>query len=186
MLDESNEEAADALEASLIDNVELNDSSDEQPPEVHTGLSSLKQCLRVTYGRHAMPPLGRYFRSVFELAKCSSNLAFLERCRAMCVVPRHYRAQCRRGIKYTRRVGRILDETSYRLMLADLQYSRLRKEDLRRFLVVLKEQLENNLSLRDLSHVADLGEAKYAKIFDEAMDEHHGILAEQEYGIEQN
>ncbi|XP_077541151.1 uncharacterized protein LOC144153372 [Haemaphysalis longicornis] len=80
------------------------------------------------------------------------------------IVPRDYRVQCR-GIKYTRHIGRILDECSYRIMLADLDYSRVLHVLLRRSLVDLNGKLANILFPKDMSRMAYLAKAKYAKTF---------------------
>ncbi|XP_077562797.1 uncharacterized protein LOC144178663 [Haemaphysalis longicornis] len=184
MLDESAKGAGDTLESSMLDKTELNDSSAKQPP--HVSPSSLKRHLRKTYGRRPMELVNRYFRSMFDLASYANNAAFLMRCRAMRIVPRAYRVDCR-DIKNTRHVVRILDECSYRLMLADLDYNRLRKVQVSRLLERLHEKLEKIMSPEDLSSVVVLAKAKYENIFEATRDKQRGMFADllKEYDIDQ-
>ncbi|KAH9372850.1 hypothetical protein HPB48_009884 [Haemaphysalis longicornis] len=122
-----------------------------------------------------------------EIAEWSSNLIFLARCLALEMIPRDSRVECRVR-KCTRHIVRILNECSYRLILHYQDYSRLRKEKLRRSLLDLHEKLENILSMRDLNRVGDLAEVKYAKLFDYDMEFKSGVLGDlpEEYGFQQN
>ncbi|XP_077557123.1 uncharacterized protein LOC144171925 [Haemaphysalis longicornis] len=186
MLEESNKAAGDTTEASMVDKTELHESSVMQRQKTRMSPSSLKRRLRTTYGRRTMVLVDRYFRSMSDLATYTSNAAFLVRCRAMGVVPREYRVECR-DIKYTRHVVRILDECSYRLMLAHLDYNRLRKAQVSRLQERLREKLEKVMSPQDLSSVVVLAEAKHGNIFEATKDKQRGIFDEllKEYGIDQ-
>lgn len=183
MLEESNKAAGDTMEMNAL---EKNDMSESSGSKQHVSPSSLKRHLRKTYGRRPMELVNRYFRSMFDLAAYANNAAFLMRCRAMRVVPKAYRVDCQE-IKNTRHVVRILDECSYRLMLADLDYNRLRKVQVSRLLERLHEKLEKIMSPEDLSSVVVLSKAKYENIFETTRDKQRNLFAElmKEYEIEQ-
>lgn len=182
MPEESNKAAGDTMETSALgkdDRMSETSANQQQSP------SSLKRHLRKTYGRRPMELVNRYFRSMFDLASYANNSAFLMRCRAMRVVPRVYRVECR-DIKNTRHVLRILDECSYRLMLADLDYNRLRKVQVSRLLERLHEKLEKIMSPEDLRNVVILAKARYENIFEATRDKQRGMFADllKEYEIE--
>ncbi|XP_077557124.1 uncharacterized protein LOC144171941 [Haemaphysalis longicornis] len=185
MLGESSKAAGDTLETSKRVKTEPNSSSAKQPQQPPLNLSSLKGDLRLTYGGRAAGLVDRYFRSMLDLAVFSSNATFLVRCRALGVVPREYRVDCR-DIKYTHHVVRILDECSFRLMLADLDYNRLRRAQVSRLLERLHKDLGKVMSPEDLRRMVVLGEAKYKNIFEATRDKKRGIFAElrKEYGID--
>ncbi|XP_064469402.1 uncharacterized protein LOC135384110 [Ornithodoros turicata] len=184
MLEESNKAAGDTLETSTNLDKSVGDMS--ETASKHVSPSSLKRHLRKTYGRRPMELVNRYFRSMFDLAAYANNSAFLMRCRAMRVVPKVYRVDCR-DIKNTRHVIRILDECSYRLMLADLDYNRLRKVQVTRLLERLHEKLEKIMSAEDLRNVVLLSKTKYEHIFEATRDKQRGMFAEllKEYEIDQ-
>uniref|UniRef100_A0A1E1WZW5 Putative reverse transcriptase n=1 Tax=Amblyomma aureolatum TaxID=187763 RepID=A0A1E1WZW5_9ACAR len=182
MPEESNKAAGDTMETSALgkdDKMSDTSANKQQSP------SSLKRHLRKTYGRRPMELVNRYFRSMFDLASYANNAAFLMRCRAMRVVPRVYRVECR-DIKNTRHVVRILDECSYRLMLADLDYNRLRKVQVSRLLERLHEKLEKIMSAEDLRNVVVLAKARYENIFEATRDKQRAMFADllKEYEIE--
>uniref|UniRef100_G3MMN1 Uncharacterized protein n=1 Tax=Amblyomma maculatum TaxID=34609 RepID=G3MMN1_AMBMU len=181
MPEESNKAAGDTMETSALgkDDKMSDTSANKQSP------SSLKRHLRKTYGRRPMELVNRYFRSMFDLASYANNAAFLMRCRAMRVVPRVYRVDCR-DIKNTRHVVRILDECSYRLMLADLDYNRLRKVQVSRLLERLHEKLEKIMSPDDLRNVVVLAKARYENVFEATRDKQRAMFADllKEYEIE--
>ncbi|EEC00726.1 reverse transcriptase, putative [Ixodes scapularis] len=185
MLEDSNKAAGDTLETSTLDKHDMSESSGSNSKQ-HVSPSSLKRYLRKTYGRRPMELVNRYFRSMFDLASYANNAAFLMRCRAMRVVPRAYRVDCRE-IKNSRHVVRILDECSYRLMLADLDYNRLRKVQVTRLLERLHEKLEKIMSAEDLSSVVVLSKGKYESIFEATRDKQRNMFAEllKEYEIDQ-
>ncbi|KAH7946407.1 hypothetical protein HPB49_024547 [Dermacentor silvarum] len=186
MPEESNKAAGDTLETSALDKTEMSEtSSAKQQQQSHSSPSSLKRHLRKTYGRRPMELVNRYFRSMFDLASYANNAAFLMRCRAMRVVPRVYRVECR-DIKNTRHVVRILDECSYRLMLADLDYNRLRKVQVSRLLERLHEKLEKIMSPDDLRNVVLLAKGKYENVFEATRDKQRAMFADllKEYDIE--
>ncbi|XP_075748063.1 uncharacterized protein LOC142813982 [Rhipicephalus microplus] len=190
MPEESNKAAGDTLETSALDKTEMSEtSSNKQQPQQqpHASPSSLKRHLRKTYGRRPMEMVNRYFRSMFDLASYANNAAFLMRCRAMRVVPRAYRVECR-GIKNTRHVMRVLDECSYRLMLADLDYNRLRKVQVSRLLERLHEKLEKIMSPEDLRNVVLLAKGKYENVFEATRDKQRAMFNDllKEYDIEPN
>lgn len=184
MMEDSTKAAGDTLESSVLDKHKMSESSGSHKQQVSP--SSLKRRLRKTYGRRPMELVNRYFRSMFDLAEYANNAAFLMRCRAMRIVPKAYRVDCRE-IKNTRHVVRILDECSYRLMLADLDYNRLRKVQVTRLLERLHEKLEKIMSAEDLSSVVDLSKGKYENIFEETRDRQCNMFAEllKEYEIDQ-
>lgn len=186
MLEEANKAAGDTLEAAMVDKKELHDSSEQQLKQLHLRPSTLKWHLRMIYGRRLMVQVTRYFRSMSDLATYTSKVAFLGRCRAFGIVPREYRVECH-DIKYTTHVTRILDEFSYRLMIADLDYHRMRKAQVSRVLERLHEKLEEVVSPEDLDSVVDLAEAKYENIFEATREKQRGMFAEllKEYGIDQ-
>ncbi|KAH6931584.1 hypothetical protein HPB50_025473 [Hyalomma asiaticum] len=186
MPEESNKAAGDTLETSALDKTEMSDTSSAKQ-QSHSSPSSLKRHLRKTYGRRPMELVNRYFRSMFDLASFANNAAFLMRCRAMRVVPRAYRVECR-DIKNTRHVVRILDECSYRLMLADLDYNRLRKVQVSRLLERLHEKLEKIMSPDDLRNVVLLAKGKYENVFEATRDKQRAMFNEllKEYDIEPN
>lgn len=186
MPEESNKAAGDTLETSALDKTEMSDTSSAKQ-QSHSSPSSLKRHLRKTYGRRPMELVNRYFRSMFDLASFANNAAFLMRCRAMRVVPRAYRVECR-DIKNTRHVVRILDECSYRLMLADLDYNRLRKVQVSRLLERLHEKLEKIMSPDDLRNVVLLAKGKYENVFEATRDKQRAMFNDllKEYDIEPN
>ncbi|KAH9361810.1 hypothetical protein HPB48_003781 [Haemaphysalis longicornis] len=163
MLGHSNLASGDTRATSMLDKTGLNGSPVKKPPPPYLSRSTLKRHLRRTYGRRPMELVKRYFRSMFDLADYASYAAFLLRCRDMRIVPRCYRVECP-DIKYTRHVLRILDECSYRLMLADLDYHRLRKLQLSSFLERVHERLEKIVSPEDLNAMVVLAKAKYNDI----------------------
>ncbi|XP_050051664.1 uncharacterized protein [Dermacentor andersoni] len=146
--------------------------------------SSLKRHLRKAYGRRPMELVSRYFRAIFDLAAYANKAAFLARCRATRVVPPDYRVECR-DIKNTRHIVRILDKCSYKLMLADLDYNRMRKVQVSRLLELLHEKLEKALSPEDLHNVLALSKAKYEKIFEATREQQRSLFTEllKEYEI---
>lgn len=189
MPEESNKAAGDTLETSALDKTDMSETSanKQQQQQSHSSPSSLKRHLRKTYGRRPMEMVNRYFRSMFDLASYANNAAFLMRCRAMRVVPRVYRVDCR-DIKNTRHVVRILDECSYRLMLADLDYNRLRKVQVSRLLERLHEKLEKIMSSDDLRNVVLLAKGKYENVFEATRDKQRAMFNDllKEYDIEPN
>ncbi|KAK8768410.1 uncharacterized protein LOC144135124 [Amblyomma americanum] len=179
---ESNKAAGDTVGTSTLgkdDNMSEASANKQQSP------SSLKRHLRKTYGRRPMELVSRYFRSMFDLALYANNAAFLMRCRAMRVVPRTYRVECR-DINNTRHVVRILDECSYRLMLADLDYNRLRKVQVSRLIERLHEKLQKIISPEDLRKVVVMAKARYENIFEATRDKQRAMFADllKEYEIE--
>ncbi|KAH6946933.1 hypothetical protein HPB50_016179 [Hyalomma asiaticum] len=147
-------------------------------------LSLLKRELRKDYGRRAVELVCRYFRAIYNLSAYANKIAFLKRCRFMGVVPVEYRVECP-DIKNTRNVVRILDTCSYKLMLADLKYSRMRKVQVSRLLELLHERLASLLSSKDLQKVLAFFKAKYESIFEETRLKQRAKLAEllEEYAI---
>ncbi|XP_077548050.1 uncharacterized protein LOC144160737 [Haemaphysalis longicornis] len=182
---ESNKAAGDTHEMTMLDKTQLNGSLTKQPQQLSR--SSLKRHLLKTYGLRPLDLVNRYFRSMFDVAVYASNAAFLMRCEAMRIVPREYRVDCR-DIKYTHHVARILDECSFRLMLADLDYNQLRKLQKSRVLERLREKLEKVMSTEDLSSVVLMAEAKYETIFETTRDKQRGIFTDllKEYDIDKN
>ncbi|XP_077547766.1 uncharacterized protein LOC144160012 [Haemaphysalis longicornis] len=186
MLGHSNLASGDSRATTMLDKKGLNGSPVKKPPPPYLSRSTLKRHLRRTYGRRPMELVKRYFRSMFDLADYASYAAFLLRCRDMRIVPRCYRVECP-GIKYTRHVLRILDECSYRLMLADLDYHRLRKLQLSSFLERVHERLEKIVSPEDLNALVVLAKAKYDDIIHTSRVKQLGMFEEllKEYGIGQ-
>lgn len=184
MLEDSTKAAGDTMESSVLDQRNTSESSGSQ--KQHVSPSSLKRHLRKTYGRRPMELVNRYFRSMFDLAAYANNAAFLMRCRAMRIVPKAYRVDCGE-IKNTRHVVRILDECSYRLMLADLDYNRLRKVQVTRLLERLHDKLEKIMSAEDLNSVVVLSKGKYETTFEATRDKQRNMFAEllKEYDIDQ-
>lgn len=146
--------------------------------------SSLKRHLRKAYGRRPMELVSRYFRAIFDLSAYANKAAFLARCRAMRVVPADYRVECP-DIKNTRHVIRILDKCSYKLMLADLDYNRMRKVQVSRLLELLHQKLAKVLSHEDLHSVLALSKTKYENIFEVTREQQRGLFADllKEYQI---
>ncbi|KAL1424745.1 hypothetical protein MTO96_019890 [Rhipicephalus appendiculatus] len=173
----------DAVEQ--IDSSPKTDGS-ESSVESHQPLtpSSLKRHLRKTYGRRPMELVSRYFRAIFDLSAYANKAAFLARCRAMRVVPTDYRVDCP-DIKNTRNVVRILDKCSYKLMLADLDYNRMRKVQVSRLLELLHQKLAKALSHDDLHSVLALSKAKYENIFEATREQQRATFADllKEYKI---
>ncbi|KAH7977369.1 hypothetical protein HPB49_001095 [Dermacentor silvarum] len=146
--------------------------------------TSLKRHLRKAYGRRPMELVSRYFRAIFDLAAFANKAAFLARCRATRVVPPDYRVECRE-IKNTRHIVRILDKCSYKLMLADLEYNRMRKVQVSRLLELLHQKLEKVLTAEDLENVLSLSKAKYENIFEATRNRQRTLFTEllKEYEI---
>ncbi|XP_077548056.1 uncharacterized protein LOC144160742 [Haemaphysalis longicornis] len=151
----------DTLEISALGKVKVHMSSAKQPP---LNPSWLRRHLRETYGRRTMVLVKQYFRCMSDLAMYTNNAALLLRCRAMRIVPPEYRVRSR-DTTCTRQVARILDECSYRLMLADLDYNLVRKLQVYAFLEPLLNKLEEIMYPEDLSHMVVLAEAMYGDVF---------------------
>ncbi|XP_077547956.1 uncharacterized protein LOC144160574 [Haemaphysalis longicornis] len=186
MMDECDKVSGDSPETSKRDNTEPSGSSAKLPQEPHLSRTSLKRHLRKTYGQRLLERVKRYFRCMLDHAAYASNAVFLMRCRAMRILPRDYRVECR-DIKNTNHVVRILDECSYRLMLADLHYNKLRKAQVSSLMDRLLKKLEKNLSPEDLSSVVGLAKAKYENVFDATSYRQNSMFDEllKEYGIDQ-
>ncbi|XP_075535737.1 uncharacterized protein LOC142571345 [Dermacentor variabilis] len=169
----------DAVETSKTEGSDISVDSQQQ-----LSPSSLKRHLRKAYGRRPMELVSRYFRAIFDLAAYANKAAFLARCRATRVVPPDYRVECR-DIKNTRHIVRILDKCSYKLMLADLDYNRMRKVQVSRLLELLHEKLEKALTPEDLRNVLALSKAKYEKIFEATREQQRSLFTEllKEYEI---
>ncbi|XP_077559198.1 uncharacterized protein LOC144174390 [Haemaphysalis longicornis] len=177
--------AGDTLDTGMLDETEPNDSSAEPPEKTPVSASTLSWQQRKIYGRRSTELVKSYFRCMYELA---THANFLMRCRAMRMVRRPYRVECD-AIKNTRHVDRILDECSYRLMLADLDYNRLRKVQVPGLLERLHEQMKIIMSQEDLSSVVVMAKAKYENMFEGATrDKQRGMFAEllKECEFEQN
>ncbi|XP_077543385.1 uncharacterized protein LOC144155666 [Haemaphysalis longicornis] len=176
--------AGDTLDTGMLDETERKELSAEQSGKT---ASTLNRPLPKTSGRRSTELVNIYCRSMWDLATHANNAALLMRCRAMRIVPRRYRVKCD-AIKNTRQVDRILDECSYRLMLADLDYSRLRKTQLSRFLERLHEQLKAILPTEELNSVVVMAEAIYENIFEATWNKQRAMFAElvKEYELEPN
>ncbi|KAH9360555.1 uncharacterized protein LOC144167232 [Haemaphysalis longicornis] len=161
----------------MMDETEPNELPGEQPGKPLVNASTLDRRLRKTGGRCSKELVNIYCRSMWDLATHANNAAFLIRCRAIRIVPRPYRVECD-AIKNTRHVDRILDECSYRLMLADLDYNRLRKVQLSRLLERLHEQLKAILPLEELSSVEVMAKTIYENIFVATRNKQRGLFAE--------
>ncbi|KAH9360481.1 hypothetical protein HPB48_009656 [Haemaphysalis longicornis] len=151
----------------MLDETEPNDSSAEPPEKTPLSASTLNWQQRKIYGRRSTELVKSYFRCMYELA---THANFLMRCRAMRMVRRPYRVECD-AIKNTRHVDRILDECSYRLMLADLDYNRLRKVQVSGLLERLHEQMKIIMSQEDLSSVVVMAKTKYENMFEGVVHE---------------
>ncbi|XP_077544512.1 uncharacterized protein LOC144156637 [Haemaphysalis longicornis] len=171
----------------MTDETEPKELPVEQPEKHPEKSVTLDRQLRKTGGRRSRELVNIYCHFNWDLATHANNAAFLMRCRAMSMVPRPYRVQCD-AIKNTRHVDGILDECSYRLMLADLEYNRLRKTQLSRLLERLHGQLKAILPPEELRSVEVMAEAIYENIFVATGNKQRGMFAEllKEYELEPN
>ncbi|KAH6948801.1 hypothetical protein HPB50_026384 [Hyalomma asiaticum] len=146
--------------------------------------SSLKSQILRDYGRRPVKLVTRYFRGVLDFSAHANKAVFLDRCRSKTVVPAEYRVECP-AIKNTSNVVRILDMCSYKLMLADLDYNRIRKAQVSRKLELLHEKLEKVLTSEDLQNVLALCEKKYDNVFKATRDKQRAMFADllEEYEI---
>ncbi|KAH6944479.1 hypothetical protein HPB50_003363 [Hyalomma asiaticum] len=160
-----------------------NDSSSVDSTEPLT-LFSLKRKLRKDYGRRVMEPLSRYFRAIYDLSAFANKVTFLDQCRIMNVVPPEYRVQCP-DINNTRTVVRLLGICSYKLLLADLEYSWARKDQVAHLLELLYEELAGVLSSEDLHDVLAVSKVKYENVFEATQEKQRVMFAEllEEYEI---
>ncbi|KAH6946943.1 hypothetical protein HPB50_016189 [Hyalomma asiaticum] len=160
-----------------------NDSSSVDSTEPLT-LFSLKRKLRKDYGRRVMELLSRYFRAIYDLSAFANKVTFLDQCRIMNVVPAEYRVQCP-GINNTRNVVRLLGICSYKLMLADLEDSWTRKDQVTHLLELLHDELADVLSSEDLHNVLALSKVKYENDFEATQEKQRVMFAEllEEYDI---
>ncbi|KAH6946932.1 hypothetical protein HPB50_016178 [Hyalomma asiaticum] len=139
-------------------------------------LFSLKRKLRKDYSRRAVELLSRYFRAINDLSAYANKITFLDQCRIMNVVPAEYRVQCP-DINNTRNVLQAL--------LADLEYSRTRKEQVVHLLELLHDELAEVLSAEDLHDVLALSKVKYENVFEATREKQRTMFAEllEEYDI---
>ncbi|XP_077544513.1 uncharacterized protein LOC144156653 [Haemaphysalis longicornis] len=161
----------------MMDEMESMELPGGQPEKQYVNAATLDRQLRKTGDRRSMQLVNSYCRLMWDLATHSNNAAFLMRCRAMRIVPRPYRIECD-AIKNTRHVDRILDECSYRLMLSDLNYNRLRKVQVYRLLERLNCQLKAILPPEELRSVEVMAKAIHDNIFVATRNEQRGMFAE--------
>ncbi|KAH6945529.1 hypothetical protein HPB50_008875 [Hyalomma asiaticum] len=147
-------------------------------------LFSLKRKLRKDYGARVMEPLSRYLRAIYDLSAYANKVTFLDQCRIMNVVPVEYRVQCP-DINNTRNVVRLLGICSYKLLLADLEYSRTRKEQVAHLLELLYEELAGVLSSEDLHDVLAVSKVKYENVYQATREKQRAMFVEllEEYEI---
>ncbi|XP_077504900.1 uncharacterized protein LOC144114804 [Amblyomma americanum] len=192
MLEDASKACGDTLEACEQEKPEKVDAAEPagEPPDQELELpmpsspTSLKRHLRKAYGRRPMELVSRYFRSLHDLATFANNETFLSRCRDLQMVPPAYRVECR-GIKNTQHVIRILDKCSYRLMLADLEYNKVRKVQVSRLLEIQHEKLKMIMTEEDLHYILMMSKEKYENVFEATRDEQRGAFAQllREYEI---
>ncbi|KAH6946931.1 hypothetical protein HPB50_016177 [Hyalomma asiaticum] len=183
MSDVAIEDGGDASEVLNGLKADGGDSSSADSFEPMT-VSSLKCQVFMEYGPHPKKLVSSFFRAIFNLSAYANKAAFLDRCRCKGVVPTKYRVKCP-DIKNTGNVVQILDKCSYKLMLADLDYSRRRKAQVRRQLELLHEKLAKVLSSKDLQNVLAFSKAKYEKVFEATREKLRAKFAEllEEYEI---
>lgn len=169
--------AGDTLDMGMLDEKEPKELPAEQLEKPRMTASTLNRPLRKVSGHRSTELVNIYCRSMWDLATHTNNAAFLMRCRAMRIVPWPYRVECV-SIKNTYHVDRILNGCSYRLLLADLDYSRLRKKQLSRLLQRLHKQLKAILPPEELSCVVVMAEAIYENVFEATRNKQRGMLAE--------
>ncbi|KAH6948804.1 hypothetical protein HPB50_026387 [Hyalomma asiaticum] len=173
----------DALEVSDVLEADGSDSSSVDSLEPLIPSSLERQILR-DYGRRPVEIVICYFRGVLDFSAYANKAAFLGRCRSKRVVPVQYRVECP-DIKNTHNIVRILDICSYKLMVADLDYNRIRKGQVSRKLEMLHENLANVLSAQDLHNVLALCKEKYNSVLKATREKQRAMFAEllEEYKI---
>ncbi|XP_022699589.1 knob-associated histidine-rich protein-like isoform X2 [Varroa jacobsoni] len=113
----------------------------------------------------------RYNKLGSQFADFSNNVAFLTRCANMMMVPKSHRVY-NDHVRNTRAVVRLLDQCSYRVMIADLEHNRRRKYQ------VMKNRERIEIRLKDIMSPEDFEEVR--KICDENREVHFTEVKERQ------
>ncbi|KAK8779304.1 hypothetical protein V5799_019355 [Amblyomma americanum] len=187
MSEDPNNAAGDATDTSALDK---DDKMSETSANIRQSILSLKRHVRKTYGPRPMKLVSRYFRCITNVAVYAGRAAFLELCRLKPVMPQVYRVEYL-GIKDVHHVIRIPDRCSYRLMMDDDKYVRMRRMRASRLLDRLYAKLEKIMSVEDLINMMILAIARYVNIFNATRDKRRAMFLDMiekygyGYGIEQ-
>jgi len=119
----------------------------------------------------------KYSDNRLSLAEYSNSIKYLTRCRQLGVIPSEY-WQDTDQMKKTKNIQALLDEFSFRLMMADLDYNKRRRDQVSKHLQQLKPKLRDEISEEQMHRLNDVVSDEYNRLYISIKEEQRAKVVE--------
>ncbi|XP_003744139.1 uncharacterized protein LOC100905288 [Galendromus occidentalis] len=144
----------------------------------------LRERIKQKYQAKTVNLLVRYNKLGSQFADFSNNVAFLSRCANMSMIPKLHRVY-NHEVRNTRVVVRILDQCSYKILMADLDHNRRRKYQVRKNRESVEHRLREIMSEEDFDEIQKICAENEEQHFSEVKEKQRREFSElvEEYKI---